>query len=218
MRFKRSIVGETHLTRTTPSEPHSVELELWNRTEIDIENQNCESVRLRTRIGGIGEVHIGGIVGRWAGIREIDFADMAIGHGKVHVYDPSHHVPSVPLQLMDQHQKHENEIEEGESGDDEKFRILGHSMFLKRMRTQQWRTVTTMVDSVNPPEQAIGHGKVHVYDPSHHVPSVPLQLMDQHQKHENEIEEGESGDDEKFRILGHSMFLKRMRVGESVEK
>ncbi|KAI8027986.1 hypothetical protein LOK49_LG02G02091 [Camellia lanceoleosa] len=139
MRFKRSIVGETHLTRTTPSEPHSIEPELWNRTEIDIENQNCESVRLRMRISGIGEM-------------------------------------------------------------------------------QQWRTVTTMVDSVNPPEQAIGHGKVHVYDPSHHVPSVPLQLMDQHQKHENEIEEGESGDDEKFRILGHSMFLKRMRVGESVEK
>ncbi|CAL5438886.1 hypothetical protein CsSME_00048347 [Camellia sinensis var. sinensis] len=52
--------------------------------------------------------------------------------------------------------------------------------------------------------------------PSHHVPSIPLQLMDQHQKHENEIEEGESGDDEEFRILGHSMFLKRRRDGESV--
>ncbi|KAF5956628.1 hypothetical protein HYC85_003853 [Camellia sinensis] len=76
-----------------------------------------------------------------------------------------------------------------------------------------------MADCVNPLEQAIGfyvnltNGKVHVYDPSHHVPSIPLQLMDQHQKHENEIEEGESGDDEKFRILGHSMFLKRMRDG-----
>ncbi|KAI7987679.1 hypothetical protein LOK49_LG13G01271 [Camellia lanceoleosa] len=49
------------------------------------------------------------------------------------------------------------------------------------------------------------------------LPSIPLQLMDQHQKHdENEIEEGESGDDEEFRILGHSMFLKRRRDGESV--
>ncbi|KAI7994074.1 Serine hydroxymethyltransferase 7 [Camellia lanceoleosa] len=45
---------------------------------------------------------------------------------------------------------------------------------------------------------------------------VPLQLTDQHQKHENDIEEGESRNDEKFRIMGHSMFLKRMRVGESV--
>ncbi|GMP81315.1 hypothetical protein CsSME_00036069 [Camellia sinensis var. sinensis] len=79
-----------------------------------------------------------------------------------------------------------------------------------------------MADCVNPPEQVIRfcvnptNGKVHVCDPSHYVPSIPLQLMDQHQKHENEIEEGESGDNEEFRILGHSMFLKRRRDGESV--
>uniref|UniRef100_A0A5B6ZNE4 Serine hydroxymethyltransferase n=1 Tax=Davidia involucrata TaxID=16924 RepID=A0A5B6ZNE4_DAVIN len=59
-------------------------------------------------------------------------------------------------------------------------------------------------------------------DPSHPVPSIPLQLMEQQTenlKDGNENEERESGDDEKeveeFRILGHSMCLKRKRDGES---
>ncbi|KAL7002016.1 Serine hydroxymethyltransferase 7 [Sarracenia purpurea var. burkii] len=57
-------------------------------------------------------------------------------------------------------------------------------------------------------------------DPSHPVPSIPLQLMEQQTENQkNENEEGESGGEEReveeFRILGHSMCLKRRRDGES---
>lgn len=59
-------------------------------------------------------------------------------------------------------------------------------------------------------------------DPSHPVPSIPLQLMEketENRKGEDENEAGEGGEEdrevEEFRILGHSMCLKRRRDGES---
>uniref|UniRef100_A0A5B6ZLP6 Serine hydroxymethyltransferase n=1 Tax=Davidia involucrata TaxID=16924 RepID=A0A5B6ZLP6_DAVIN len=60
-------------------------------------------------------------------------------------------------------------------------------------------------------------------DRSHPIPSIPLQLMEQlteNHKDENDNEGRESGDDderevEEFRILGHSMCLKRKKDGES---
>ncbi|CAK9151136.1 unnamed protein product [Ilex paraguariensis] len=57
-------------------------------------------------------------------------------------------------------------------------------------------------------------------NPQHPVPSIPLQLMEQqteNSKEEKEIEERGSGDDEKeeFRLLGHSMCLKRRRDSDS---
>nr|XP_016508622.1 PREDICTED: serine hydroxymethyltransferase 7-like [Nicotiana tabacum] len=57
-----------------------------------------------------------------------------------------------------------------------------------------------------------------VKDQSHLVPPVPLQLMDK-QTEENEKNGGESGDEEReveeFRILGHSMCIKRRRDTDS---
>ncbi|KAA8536557.1 hypothetical protein F0562_029035 [Nyssa sinensis] len=59
-------------------------------------------------------------------------------------------------------------------------------------------------------------------DSSHPVPSIPLQLMErqtENHKDDNENEEGESADDEReveeFRILGHSMCLKRKRDSDA---
>ncbi|OIT39077.1 PREDICTED: serine hydroxymethyltransferase 7-like [Nicotiana attenuata] len=57
-----------------------------------------------------------------------------------------------------------------------------------------------------------------VKDQSHLVPPVPLQLMDK-QTEENEKKRGGSGDEEReveeFRILGHSMCIKRRRDTDS---
>lgn len=57
-------------------------------------------------------------------------------------------------------------------------------------------------------------------DPSHSVPSIPLQLLEQRPKNRGEDaaeqeEEDEQREEEEFSILGHPMCLKRRRDGES---
>lgn len=64
-------------------------------------------------------------------------------------------------------------------------------------------------------------------DPSHPLPSIPLQLMDQQKENyhhyyhsgnnSNEIEDGEEDEEktEEFRLLGHPMTLKRKRESDS---
>lgn len=92
--------------------------------------------------------------------------------------DPSHPLPTVPLQLLEPQTEKENGSFDAESEDDEEdreveeFRILGHSMCLKRRRDCESSAVSTKRVSVEPDLDARraavrswGGQPLHVADP-----------------------------------------------------